>query len=102
MNSFVILYINKLMSIFVLFLQRLAKYILKQDTPTCLEDALKIVAAYMLPTVEVYILRMIDLIDRERVLKYFMSVRFNLKTLRPVVKTAITCTSFWHLYTLLQ
>ncbi|XP_061200582.1 kinetochore-associated protein 1 [Neopsephotus bourkii] len=47
-------------------LMRLAKYILKQDTPTCLEDALKIVAAYMLPTVEVYILRMIDLIDRER------------------------------------
>uniref|UniRef100_A0A8B9GCK5 Kinetochore associated 1 n=1 Tax=Amazona collaria TaxID=241587 RepID=A0A8B9GCK5_9PSIT len=42
------------------------KYILKQDSPTCLEDALKIVAAYMLPTVEVYILRMIDLIDRER------------------------------------
>ncbi|KAM4649305.1 kinetochore-associated protein 1 isoform 6-T8 [Amazona ochrocephala] len=47
-------------------IMRLAKYILKQDTPTCLEDALKIVAAYMLPTVEVYILRMIDLIDRER------------------------------------
>uniref|UniRef100_A0A8C6K3X7 Kinetochore-associated protein 1 n=1 Tax=Melopsittacus undulatus TaxID=13146 RepID=A0A8C6K3X7_MELUD len=45
---------------------KLVKYILKQDTPTCLEDALKIVAAYMLPTVEVYILRMIDLIDRER------------------------------------
>lgn len=50
------------------------KYILKQDTPTSLEDALKIVAAYMLPPVEVYILKMIDLIDKERVLKYFMSV----------------------------
>ncbi|KAM8993079.1 kinetochore-associated protein 1 [Ara ararauna] len=47
-------------------IMRLAKYILKQDTRTCLEDALKIVAAYMLPTVEVYILRMIDLIDRKR------------------------------------
>ncbi|NXH17381.1 KNTC1 protein, partial [Bucco capensis] len=42
------------------------KYILKQDAPTSLEDALKIVAAYMLPTVEVYFLRMIDLIDKER------------------------------------
>ncbi|XP_064025112.1 kinetochore-associated protein 1 [Pogoniulus pusillus] len=47
-------------------IMRLVKYILKQDTPTSLEDALKIVATYMLPTVEVYILRMIDLIDRER------------------------------------
>ncbi|XP_025914484.1 kinetochore-associated protein 1 isoform X6 [Apteryx rowi] len=47
-------------------IMRLVKYILKQDTPTSLEDALKIVAAYMLPAVEVYILRMIDLIDKER------------------------------------
>uniref|UniRef100_A0A8C8A3Z4 Kinetochore associated 1 n=1 Tax=Otus sunia TaxID=257818 RepID=A0A8C8A3Z4_9STRI len=45
---------------------KLVKYILKQDTPTSLEDALKIVAAYMLPTVEVYVLRLIDLIDKER------------------------------------
>ncbi|NWZ64360.1 KNTC1 protein, partial [Acrocephalus arundinaceus] len=45
---------------------RLMRYILKQDTPTCLEDALKIVEAYMLPTGEVYFLRMIDLIDKER------------------------------------
>lgn len=58
----------------VFFLQRLVKYILKQDTPTSLEDALKIVATYMLPTVEVYILRMIDLIDKERVLTYFMQL----------------------------
>ncbi|NXP14921.1 KNTC1 protein, partial [Thinocorus orbignyianus] len=49
-----------------LMIMRLVKYILKQDTPTSLEDALKIVATYMLPTVEVYILRMIDLIDKER------------------------------------
>ncbi|XP_038043139.2 kinetochore-associated protein 1 isoform X1 [Anas platyrhynchos] len=47
-------------------IMRLVKYILKQDTPTSLEDALKIVSAYMLPTMEVYILRMIDLIDKER------------------------------------
>ncbi|KAM6340703.1 kinetochore-associated protein 1 isoform 1-T1 [Alca torda] len=47
-------------------IMRLVKYILKQDAPTSLEDALKIVATYMLPTVEVYILRMIDLIDKER------------------------------------
>ncbi|NWW29476.1 KNTC1 protein, partial [Panurus biarmicus] len=47
-------------------IMRLVRYILKQDTPTCLEDALKIVEAYMLPTGEVYFLRMLDLIDRER------------------------------------
>ncbi|NXJ60489.1 KNTC1 protein, partial [Rostratula benghalensis] len=47
-------------------IMRLVKYILKQDTPTSLEDALKIVATYKLPTVEVHILRMIDLIDKER------------------------------------
>ncbi|NWU93456.1 KNTC1 protein, partial [Upupa epops] len=47
-------------------IMRLVKYILKQDTPTSLEDALKIVEACMLPTVEVYTLRMIDLIDKER------------------------------------
>ncbi|NXY21125.1 KNTC1 protein, partial [Atrichornis clamosus] len=47
-------------------IMRLVKYILKQDTPTSLEDALKIVGAYMLPTVEVYTLRMMDLIDKER------------------------------------
>ncbi|KAH1180193.1 hypothetical protein KIL84_009029, partial [Mauremys mutica] len=47
-------------------IMRLVKYILKQDTPTSLEDALKIVATYMLPSVEVYILRMVDLIDRDR------------------------------------
>uniref|UniRef100_A0A803VQ75 Kinetochore associated 1 n=1 Tax=Ficedula albicollis TaxID=59894 RepID=A0A803VQ75_FICAL len=45
---------------------RVYEYILKQDTPTCLEDALKIVEAYMLPTGEVYFLRVMDLIDKER------------------------------------
>lgn len=54
------------------------KYILKQDTPTSLEDALKMVEAYMLPTTEVYILRLIDLIDKERVLKYFVSVGMDI------------------------
>ncbi|NXO68468.1 KNTC1 protein, partial [Phainopepla nitens] len=47
-------------------IMRLVRYILKQDTPTCLEDALKIVEAYLLPTGEVYFLRMMDLIHKER------------------------------------
>ncbi|XP_074868809.1 kinetochore-associated protein 1 [Carettochelys insculpta] len=47
-------------------IMRLVKYILKQDTPTSLEDALKIVEAYMLPSEEVYILRMVDMIDKDR------------------------------------
>ncbi|NWI91700.1 KNTC1 protein, partial [Pitta sordida] len=44
----------------------LVRYILKQDTPTSLEDALKIVGAYALPTGEVYFLRVMDLIAKER------------------------------------
>ncbi|NXG00600.1 KNTC1 protein, partial [Sakesphorus luctuosus] len=44
----------------------LVRYILKQDSPTALEDALKIVEAYALPTGEVYFLRITDLLDRER------------------------------------
>lgn len=67
MTSLVVLYINKLKCVSVFFLQRLVKYVLQQDTPTSLEDALKIAAAYTLPTVKVYVLRMIDLIDKERV-----------------------------------
>ncbi|XP_054502063.2 kinetochore-associated protein 1 [Agelaius phoeniceus] len=47
-------------------IMRLVRYILKQDTPTCLEDALKIVEAYLLPTGEVYFLRMMDLIAKGR------------------------------------
>ncbi|XP_053557743.1 kinetochore-associated protein 1 [Bombina bombina] len=44
----------------------LVKYILKQDASTSLEDALKIVQAYMLPTVEVYIFRIVQLIYMKR------------------------------------
>ncbi|NXG19520.1 KNTC1 protein, partial [Grallaria varia] len=44
----------------------LVRYILKQDSPTALEDALKIVEAYALPSGGVYFLRMMDLIDKER------------------------------------
>ncbi|XP_073442136.1 kinetochore-associated protein 1 isoform X2 [Dendrobates tinctorius] len=40
----------------------LIKYILKQDSPSSLEDALKIAQAYRLPTVEVYIFRIVQLI----------------------------------------
>ncbi|XP_039580221.1 kinetochore-associated protein 1 isoform X4 [Passer montanus] len=47
-------------------IMRLVRYILKQDTPTCLEDALKIVEAYLLPTGEVCFLRILDLIDKGR------------------------------------
>uniref|UniRef100_A0A8D0H5Z4 Kinetochore associated 1 n=1 Tax=Sphenodon punctatus TaxID=8508 RepID=A0A8D0H5Z4_SPHPU len=45
---------------------KLVKYILKQDSPSSLEDALKIVQAYTLPSAEVYIWRIVDLIDGER------------------------------------
>uniref|UniRef100_A0A8C5RXK1 Kinetochore associated 1 n=1 Tax=Laticauda laticaudata TaxID=8630 RepID=A0A8C5RXK1_LATLA len=44
----------------------LAKYILKQDTPSALGDALKIIKAYMLPTAEVYVWKIADLIDKEK------------------------------------
>ncbi|XP_008118075.1 kinetochore-associated protein 1 isoform X3 [Anolis carolinensis] len=44
----------------------LVKYILKQDSPSCLEDVLKIANAYMLTTSEVYLWRIIDLIDKEK------------------------------------
>ncbi|XP_042298111.1 kinetochore-associated protein 1 isoform X2 [Sceloporus undulatus] len=47
-------------------IRMLVKYILKQDTPSSLEDALKIVNAYMLPTAEVYLWRIMDLIDKEK------------------------------------
>ncbi|XP_075390092.1 kinetochore-associated protein 1 [Tenrec ecaudatus] len=45
-------------------IMRVVRYILKQDVPSSLEDALKVAQAYMLPDDEVYSLRMIDLIDR--------------------------------------
>ncbi|KAG8146029.1 hypothetical protein E2320_012452 [Naja naja] len=44
----------------------LAKYILKQDTPSALGDALKIIKAYMLPTAEVYVWKIAGLIDKEK------------------------------------
>ncbi|XP_029427318.1 kinetochore-associated protein 1 [Rhinatrema bivittatum] len=44
----------------------LVKYILKQDGPSSLEDALKVVKAYILPTMEVYILRVVQLIYEQR------------------------------------
>ncbi|XP_040203268.1 kinetochore-associated protein 1 [Rana temporaria] len=44
----------------------LIKYILKQDSPSSLEDALKIAKAYQLPTVEVYIFRLVQLIYMNR------------------------------------
>ncbi|ETE64316.1 Kinetochore-associated protein 1, partial [Ophiophagus hannah] len=47
-------------------LEMLAKYILKQDTPSALGDALKIIKAYMLPTAEVYVWKIADLIDKEK------------------------------------
>ncbi|XP_063820516.1 kinetochore-associated protein 1 isoform X2 [Pseudophryne corroboree] len=44
----------------------LIKYILKQDSPSSLEDVLKIAQAYRLPTVEVYIFRIVQLIYMNR------------------------------------
>uniref|UniRef100_A0A8C4TIZ8 Kinetochore associated 1 n=1 Tax=Erpetoichthys calabaricus TaxID=27687 RepID=A0A8C4TIZ8_ERPCA len=49
-----------------LITQSLIKYILKQDLPCSLEDAIKVARAYMLPAVEVYILRVIYLIDKNK------------------------------------
>ncbi|XP_012586372.1 PREDICTED: kinetochore-associated protein 1 [Condylura cristata] len=47
-------------------IMRVVRYILKQDVPSSLEDALKVARAYMLPDDEIYSLRMIDLINREQ------------------------------------
>nr|XP_030716037.1 kinetochore-associated protein 1 isoform X5 [Globicephala melas] len=47
-------------------IMRVVRYILKQDVPSSLEDALKVAEAYMLPKDEIYSLRIIDLIDREK------------------------------------
>ncbi|XP_075690227.1 kinetochore-associated protein 1 isoform X2 [Rhinoderma darwinii] len=44
----------------------LIKFILKQDSPSSLEDALKIAQAYRIPTVEVYIFRIVQLIYMNR------------------------------------
>ncbi|XP_029139870.1 kinetochore-associated protein 1 [Protobothrops mucrosquamatus] len=42
----------------------LAKYILKQNSPSALEDALKLIKTYMLPTAEVHVWKIADLIDK--------------------------------------
>ncbi|XP_054568471.1 kinetochore-associated protein 1 [Eptesicus fuscus] len=47
-------------------IMRVVRYILKQDVPSSLEDALKVAQAYMLPPDEIYSLRIIDLIDRDQ------------------------------------
>lgn len=47
--------------------QRVVRYILKQDIPSSLEDALKVAQGYRLPDDEIYSLRVIDLIDRDQV-----------------------------------
>ncbi|XP_040843011.1 kinetochore-associated protein 1 [Ochotona curzoniae] len=45
---------------------RVVRYILKQDAPSSLEDALKVAQGYRLSGDEIYSLRIIDLIDREQ------------------------------------
>ncbi|XP_077164677.1 kinetochore-associated protein 1 isoform X2 [Paroedura picta] len=45
---------------------RVAKYIVKQGTSSSLEDALKIAKVYMLSTTEIYIVRIMDLIDKDK------------------------------------
>ncbi|MEJ1282073.1 kinetochore associated 1 [Cricetulus griseus] len=47
-------------------IMRVVRYILKQDTPSSLEDALKVAQGYRLSDDEIYSLRIIDLIDREQ------------------------------------
>ncbi|XP_066227137.1 kinetochore-associated protein 1 [Saccopteryx leptura] len=47
-------------------IMRVVRYILKQDVPSSLEDALKVAQAHMLTDDEIYSLKMIDLIDRDQ------------------------------------
>ncbi|KAL1768438.1 kinetochore-associated protein 1 [Sigmodon hispidus] len=47
-------------------IMRVVRYILKQDIPSSLEDALKVAQGYRLSDDEIYSLRIIDLIDREQ------------------------------------
>ncbi|XP_016074523.1 PREDICTED: kinetochore-associated protein 1 isoform X2 [Miniopterus natalensis] len=47
-------------------IMRVVRYILKQDVPSSLEDALKVAQAYLLSDDEIYSLRIIDLIDRDQ------------------------------------
>ncbi|XP_048370143.1 kinetochore-associated protein 1 [Sphaerodactylus townsendi] len=56
---------------------RVAKYIVKQDTSSSLKDALKIANVYMLPTTDVYLVRIMDLINNdkgEEILDLFISL----------------------------
>ncbi|KAK7804980.1 hypothetical protein U0070_025502 [Myodes glareolus] len=46
--------------------ERVVRYILKQDIPSSLEDALKVARGYRLSDDEIYSLRIVDLIDREQ------------------------------------
>ncbi|PNJ82162.1 KNTC1 isoform 6 [Pongo abelii] len=55
-------------------IMRVVRYILKQDVPSSLEDALKVAQAFMLSDDEIYSLRIIDLIDREQGKAWRMSV----------------------------
>ncbi|XP_043924844.1 kinetochore-associated protein 1 [Protopterus annectens] len=48
------------------FGKRFVKYILKQDLPSSLEDALKVVEAYKLPRMDIYLLWSMHLINRGR------------------------------------
>ncbi|KAM5311898.1 kinetochore-associated protein 1 isoform 1-T1 [Glossophaga mutica] len=47
-------------------IMRVVRYILKQDVPSSLEDALRVARAYLLSDDEIYSLRVIDLIDRDQ------------------------------------
>lgn len=47
-------------------IMRVVRYILKQDVPSSLEDALKVAQAYMLSDDEIYSLKIIELIDRDQ------------------------------------
>lgn len=53
----------------------LARYILKQNSPSALEDALKIIKAYVLPAAEVYVWKVADLIEKGKVRIGFQKAR---------------------------
>lgn len=53
-----------------LLFQTVAKHIVKRGTSSALEDALKIAKVYMLPTAEIYMVKIMELIDKDKVKKY--------------------------------
>ena len=55
----------------------MVRYILKQDVPSSLEDALKVAQAFLLSDDEIYSLRIIDLIDREQVCKFYVIISYG-------------------------